>query len=198
MKRMRHVPIARVVAGIACAIAAVTLASACADEEILLAKLPPGFDAGAGGSLRCVDETGCAATEFCSRGQCFDVGGACETRPRFCTEDAVPVCGCDGITYWNDCFRKTAGVSAMTPGECTSGARKCGVGGGPHGGPPGGDDRCPAGVFCARLLPAHPRGRCLPCVPSTSPGPAGRSRRCVLRARTPIGGSAASQVARRA
>ena len=38
-----------------------------------------------------------------------------------CEEAPQPVCGCDGITYWNDCLRRAAGITAKRFGECDPG-----------------------------------------------------------------------------
>ena len=35
-----------------------------------------------------------------------------------CTEEAQPVCGCDGFTYGNACKADKAGVTEWTEGEC--------------------------------------------------------------------------------
>lgn len=144
---------------IASMLAAVALVPACADEEILLATLPP--DAPGGAPLderRCVETTECPTRSFCARSKCGDVAGACAARPVVCEEAAAPVCGCNGITYWNDCLRRAAGVTAMMPGECTRSAVTCGGPGvpGPGGPPPAPTGGCPADTVCARLLPPPP------------------------------------------
>ena len=173
----------------ACVIAVFAIVPACSSEEIVLAKLPPTRDSGQPSSgKKCVDDTDCDEQSFCARAMCSDVGGACESRPVVCDGQPRPVCGCDGITYWNDCLRRAAGVTSMAPDECTinpqvaprmcdgSEPRDAGGPGGPGpGGPggPGGMQHCPLGTYCARLLPpfADSPGpqppRCPPDIPGT-------------------------------
>ena len=69
----------------------------------------------------------CGENEFCQRraGQCFnfDVGGTCTVKPLRCPLRRgvfyIPQCGCNGVTYANDCLRRQAGVSLAHVGKCT-------------------------------------------------------------------------------
>lgn len=156
---MRH----RLAIAIVTMLGAVVLVSACAEEEIVLARLPRGRDAGPEvEAKRCIDDSDCTGKTFCERTACGDVAGICAARSLVCEDAPSPVCGCDGITYWNDCLRRSAGITAtVISRECQPPiAQLCGIKQpppppGPGGEPgPGPDPNqgCPGGSVCARLL----------------------------------------------
>ena len=97
---------------LSCALAA-GLFTACSEGGSQVDK------AGACGGVAGVE---CPEGQFCElpEGKCgaADLEGTCIVQPEMCTRDYRPVCGCDGITYGNDCDRMSTGVQKDHDGEC--------------------------------------------------------------------------------
>ena len=64
----------------------------------------------------------CDTGLFCQNpaGQCrvFDAQGQCVKIPTRCPRIFRPVCGCDGKTYANNCFRQVAKAQLDHTGRC--------------------------------------------------------------------------------
>lgn len=66
----------------------------------------------------------CEAGEFCEQpaGSCYiaDLPGTCQEIPEACITVFDPVCGCDGVTYGNDCERRRSQIALDHAGACGS------------------------------------------------------------------------------
>jgi hypothetical protein len=107
-----------------------------------------GTTAGTRGAGECFDNGDCPSGWVCEKPGCSAQSGQCvDGSFVFCPPLGAPVCGCDNVTYWNDCVRRRYGARKAADGECgmviscRSGA-DCGV----------------EGAVCAHLL--WPRQPC--------------------------------------
>lgn len=116
---------------------------ACGPREIEVARLSPGLDGGFQPPT-CVDASDCGPDAFCQMDSCGASSGRCQHIPvGDCPPLRDPVCGCDGVTYWNQCLRMQHGASAQAAGECATPV-PCGPG----------QPACPTpGASCAHILP---------------------------------------------
>jgi Kazal-type serine protease inhibitor domain len=133
-----------------------TLGQACSGPDIPLATLPP---SDAATPHVCTSKNDCPEHFYCEKATCDASTGTCQPVPTSCDDVESPVCGCDGVTYFDDCLRKANSVASSTQRQCGFDSAL------PCGGPSGA--RCPAGTFCAQFTfrPPGPPGPCPPDVP---------------------------------
>ena len=93
---------------------------------------------GGGGGCSWSTPDPCGPTMYCDAPQCG--AGTCVPIPAVSTEDPakLPVCGCDGATYWNDSVAASHGMAVSSAGECAPG-KFCGG---------FGNIQCAAGLVC--------------------------------------------------
>ncbi|MBX3251611.1 MAG: hypothetical protein KF901_30815 [Myxococcales bacterium] len=75
----------------------------------------------AGMSMACTENAECAEDAYCAKaaGDCEGTG-ACTPRPIICSRLLDQHCGCDGMTYSNDCVAARSGVNVVARGACGS------------------------------------------------------------------------------
>ena len=94
----------------------------------------------------CAENTFCDCTEGCdTQGQCV-----AQPEPQDCPRLWDPQCGCDRVTYSNECRRQIAGVCLAHPGAC-EGPSECAT-----------DEDCPAEAFCDCRGGCGVAGQCAP------------------------------------
>lgn len=73
----------------------------------------------------CRDHSDCLTSELCFKNSCGEDTGHCDTPPAACDGTPATSCGCDHITYWNDCLRRHAGVALDRVGDCGQRGKPC-------------------------------------------------------------------------
>ncbi|HLK35334.1 MAG TPA: hypothetical protein VKU41_01195 [Polyangiaceae bacterium] len=122
----RFAPAALLVLTAACGTETIPIASFAGDAGVVEAGGDAQIEAEAG--MPCMTNADCRVSHtFCSIPDCkscfngacvMPTAGTCLPIPDSCPSDDSPVCGCDLVTYFNDCLRRTSGVAASASGAC--------------------------------------------------------------------------------
>ncbi|MFT3838445.1 MAG: hypothetical protein QM723_15815 [Myxococcaceae bacterium] len=99
----------------------VLLLAACEPVDFVVAHVPDGGDFM---GKPCTDNSDCQEHEFCSKKACGDLQGTCNVRDCPGNDQYQPVCGCNGVTYWNDCLRRLDGANLRADEQCEA-AKSC-------------------------------------------------------------------------
>ncbi|MFT3711163.1 MAG: hypothetical protein QM817_26335 [Archangium sp.] len=99
---------------------AVALFAACGPVDLVVVDIPDAGDFQPPGKA-CASNDECLGGQYCSKPGGCNVSGTCRQRPLSCGGEHEPECGCDGITYFNSCLRRLAGVPKVSDGRCEAG-----------------------------------------------------------------------------
>ncbi|HEY1960489.1 MAG TPA: Kazal-type serine protease inhibitor [Polyangiaceae bacterium] len=67
----------------------------------------------------CTSNATCLVTQYCEKGGGKCGGkGVCTPRPQICSQIVLPVCGCNKMTYINECYAHQAGETVAYTGAC--------------------------------------------------------------------------------